>query len=384
MEQHQECITPSVEPSVPSHSEATSQTTDENMGLISPTGRSPETDATLNEVDINSDTKEKSTEDLLGIGDTNGTPEIMCNQNKSGTKKGDNINTVQNCINLEPWQVTAGPSQVFCNSDVQVAAETSDTITGNRHCHCTKCHWSPDEKLSSRLDSVEQLLHQILSAKWEQSSDTRSHYYCSVSTQTMSNDVERLSTCTQTHDYLQKEIDAIRKQTQENYQFDLIQYKHKAKAEVGSLRVQNEALSLQISILSKKLDRCTEHRKLYESERDKFTEINKDLRNKLQTVQDELISVSMTIGSLENSNIKWKEVINEQKESKKAECKPVYVAGNRNILSNFYPDSINIYGRHFKTRIQLPKSHISQQRASIRANKEGNTCRKSKTFGIYD
>ena len=29
---------------------------------------------------------------------------------------------------------------------------------------------------------------------------------------------------------------------------------------------------------------------------------------------------------------------------------PVYVAGHRNILSNFYPDSINIYGRHFKTQ----------------------------------
>ena len=136
----------------------------------------------------------------------------------------------------------------------------------------------------------------------------------------MSNDVERLSTCTQTHDYLQKEIDAIRKPTKEDFQFDLIQYKHKAKAEIDSLRVQNEALSLQISILSKELDRCTKHRKLCESERDKFTEINKDLRNKLQTVQDELISAKMTIGSLENSNIEWKEIIKEQKESKKAEC----------------------------------------------------------------
>ena len=143
---------------------------------------------------------------------------------------------------------------------MQVAAETSDTITGNQHCHCTKCHWSTYEKLSSRLDSVEQLLHQILSAEWKQSSDSRSHHYCSVSTQTISNDVEILSTCTQTHDYLKKEIDAIRKQTKEDYQFDLIQCKHKAKAEDDSLWVQNEALSLQISILSKELDGCTEHR----------------------------------------------------------------------------------------------------------------------------
>ena len=77
--------------------------------------------------------------------------------------------------------------------------------------------------------------------------------------------------------------------------------------------------------------------------------MNKYLQNKLQTVQDKLISAKITIRSLENSHIKWKEVINELKESKKAECLPVYVAGHRNILSNFYPDSVNIYDGHLKT-----------------------------------
>ena len=182
----------------------------------------------------------------------------------------------------------------------------------------------------------------------------------------MNNDVNKSTSGTQTHDFFQKEIDTMRKEAKEDYQFDLVQFKYKTRAEVDSLRVQNEAFSLQMSILSKVLDRCTEYRQTCEAERDKLDEINKELRRELQIVQDELIAAKMTIGSLESTNTQWKEVVKEKlKENKKAENSPVYIAGHRNILSNFYPDSITIYGRHFKSR-----EHAYNYQKAIFHNKE--------------
>ena len=145
-----------------------------------------------------------------------------------------------------------------------------------------------------------------------------------------------------------------------------MQFKHKARAEVDSLRVHSEAFSLQLSILSKELDRCTEYRQTCEAQRDKLDEISKELRNKLQIAQDELIAAKMTIGSLESTSTQWKEVVKEKlKENKKAKSSRVYIAGHRNILSNFYPDNITIYGRHFKSR-----EHAYNYQKMIFQNKE--------------
>ena len=196
--------------------------------------------------------------------------------------------------------------------DTKFATETCHESDRRPDCHCIKHHCVVDDRLTSQLANVEKLMPQVLLAEWKLPSTYRPHHSCSVSTQTMNNDANKSTSGTQMHDFFQKEIDTMRKEAKEDYQFDLVQFKYKTRAEVDSLRVQNEAFFLQLSILSKELDRCTEYRQTCEAERDKLDEINKELRSKLQIVQDELIAAKMTIESLESTNTQWKEVVKEK------------------------------------------------------------------------
>ena len=147
--------------------------------------------------------------------------------------------------------------------------------------------------------------------------------------------------------------------------------KAKHRAELDVLRTQVEAYSCQAAIYSKEFDRCKKKLSSNETLIDQLENSNKVIKNKLDIVQDEVISLKTHIGAITTNKTSWNTppqtitvAASEISAGTTGGNDVVLVAGHRNILSNFYGESVTVFNCRFKSR-----EHAYQYKKAMFHNK---------------